>query len=182
MDKQHTQISKFLSFILRHQPEAIGLSLEPEGWAEIDTLISHAAQSGTTLTRALIEIVVKNNDKKRFAISEDGKYIRAVQGHSTVSVAINYLEKQPPEFLYHGTATRFLDSIMAQGLLPGSRHHVHLSEEIITATAVGKRYGKPVILTIKALQMYEEGYKFYQADNDVWLIEKVPVYFFKENE
>ena len=177
MDKQQAKVSKFLSYILRHEPEAIGLILDQQGWANIDTLISCAAESGTMLNRDLIEAVVQNNDKKRFAISEDGQSIRAVQGHSTESVAISHIEKQPPQILYHGTASRFLVSIQEQGLLPGSRHHVHLSEDIATATAVGQRYGQPVIIKIKAMQMYEEGYKFYQADNGVWLTENVPVGF-----
>jgi putative RNA 2'-phosphotransferase len=137
MSKQHTETSKFLSFVLRHKPEAIGLVLDAEGWADIDLLIACANESGQALTRPLLQKVVETNDKKRFTVSENGLRIRAAQGHSTQSVAIAHVEKQPPEFLYHGTATRFLDSIREQGLLPGSRHHVHLSEDEETATAVG---------------------------------------------
>jgi putative RNA 2'-phosphotransferase len=165
MSKHHTEISKFLSFVLRHKPEAIGLALDAEGWADIDLLIASANQSGQALTRPLLQEVVETSDKKRFTISEDGLRIRAAQGHSTQSVAITYVEKQPPEFLYHGTATRFLDSIREQGLLPGARHYVHLSENQETATAVGQRYGKPVVLKIKALQMHQQGVKFYLAEN-----------------
>jgi putative RNA 2'-phosphotransferase len=180
MSKQHTEISKFLSFVLRHKPEAIGLALDAEGWADIGLLITCANQSGQALTRLLLQEVVQSNDKKRFTVSEDGLSIRAAQGHSAQSVAIAHVEKQPPEFLYHGTATRFLDSIREQGLLPGSRHHVHLSEDEQTATAVGQRYGKPVVLRVKALLMFKQGFKFYLADNGVWLTESVPVAYLQE--
>jgi putative RNA 2'-phosphotransferase len=180
MSKQHTEISKFLSFVLRHKPEAIGLTLDAEGWADIDLLIACANQSGQALTRTLLQEVVQTSDKKRFTVSEDGLRIRAAQGHSTQGVAIAHVEKRPPEFLYHGTATRFLDSIREKGLLPGSRHYVHLSEDEETATAVGQRYGKPGVLKVKALLMAEQGFKFYQAENGVWLIESVPAAFIKE--
>ena len=174
MSKQLTETSKFLSFILRHQPDAIGIELDPEGWADIAALITGAALAGRQLDRELIQQVVETSDKKRFAISEDGLRIRAVQGHSTESVAITYAEKVPPEFLYHGTATRFLESILKEGLKPGERHHVHLSEDVQTATAVGQRYGKPVVLKIEALRMHQQGFKFYQAENGVWLTVQVP--------
>jgi putative RNA 2'-phosphotransferase len=177
MSKQHTEISKFLSFVLRHKPEAIGLVLDAEGWADIDLLIASANQSGQALTRPLLQEVVEANGKKRFTVSGDGLRIRAAQGHSTQSVAIAHVEKQPPEFLYHGTATRFLDSIREKGLLPGSRHYVHLSEDEETATAVGQRYGKPVVLKVKALLMQQQGFTFYLADNGVWLTESVPIRF-----
>lgn len=174
MSKQHAETSKFLSYVLRHEPQTIGLTLDREGWADIAVLIAGAAQSGRALDEALIHAVVESSDKKRFAISEDGLRIRAVQGHSTDSVAITYAEKVPPEFLYHGTATRFLESIMREGLKPGTRQHVHLSEEVQTATAVGQRYGKPVVLKIETLRMYQQGFKFFQADNGVWLTCTVP--------
>ena len=171
------ETSKFLSYVLRHEPQAIGLTLDSEGWANIEALISGAARDGRTLDRALIETVVASNDKKRFSISEDGQQIRAVQGHSTKSVELQLEAKQPPETLYHGTATRFIDSINQQGLIPGSRHHVHLSAETTTASAVGQRYGTVVILKVAARQMQEQGFKFYQAENGVWLTEQVPVRF-----
>lgn len=177
MSKQHTDTSKFLSFVLRHEPQAIGLTLDREGWAEIAALIDGARQSGRALDKALIRDVVTSSDKKRFAISEDGLRIRAVQGHSTDSVAITYVEKVPPEFLYHGTATRFLESILKEGLRPGERQHVHLSEDVQTATAVGQRYGKPVVLKIEALRMHQQGFKFYQAENGVWLVGDIPPRF-----
>ncbi|POA47781.1 RNA 2'-phosphotransferase [Pseudomonas sp. MPR-ANC1] len=171
------ETSKFLSYVLRHEPQAIGLTLDSEGWANIEALISGAARDGRTLERALIETVVASNDKKRFSISEDGQQIRAVQGHSTKSVKLQLEAKQPPETLYHGTATRFMNSINKQGLIPGSRHHVHLSADTTTASAVGQRYGTVVILKVAARQMQEQGFKFYQAENGVWLTEQVPVRF-----
>lgn len=173
MSKQLSEISKFLSCVLRHQPDAIGITLDLEGWTDIAALIAAAANDGKQLDHDLIQAVVTTSDKKRFAISEDGLRIRAVQGHSTESVDINYVEQVPPEFLYHGTATRLLDSIRKDGLLSGSRQYVHLSQDEQTALAVGQRHGKPVVLKIKALLMYEQGFKFFQAENEVWLTAKV---------
>jgi putative RNA 2'-phosphotransferase len=173
MSKQHAETSKFLSYVLRHEPQSIGLVLDCEGWADITALIAGARQSGRELDEALIRAVVESSDKKRFSISEDGLRIRAAQGHSTESVAITYTEKLPPEFLYHGTATRFLESILKEGLKPGERQHVHLSENVQTATAVGQRYGKPVVLKIEALRMHQQGFKFFQAENGVWLTNAV---------
>ncbi|MBK5144470.1 RNA 2'-phosphotransferase [Budviciaceae bacterium BWR-B9] len=177
MDKQHADISKFLSYVLRHQPEAIGLTLDSEGWADIDTLIACAAKDGKRLELALIQSVVETSDKKRFAISQDGLRIRAVQGHSSAQVDIRYEEQVPPEFLYHGTATRFLDSIREQGLIAGSRQYVHLSADEATAVAIGQRHGKPVVLKIRALEMSRQGLVFYRAENGVWLSGEVPTHF-----
>ncbi|MXV09030.1 MULTISPECIES: RNA 2'-phosphotransferase [unclassified Xanthomonas] len=180
MSKQHTDISKFLSFVLRHEPQAASITLDSEGWAEVDALIAGASQSGRTLDADLIRAVVDSSDKKRFALSEDGRRIRAVQGHSNDSVAIQYDAKVPPEFLYHGTATRFLDAILAEGLRAGQRHHVHLSQDIATATTVGKRHGTPVVLKVEALRMHQQGFAFFQADNGVWLTQAVPSSFFSK--
>jgi len=171
------EASKFLSYVLRHEPEAIGLQLDNNGWANIDTLIEGSKTLGYYLNVDMIREVVETNEKKRFSISNNGKYIRAVQGHSTASVNLQHIEKEPPVFLYHGTATRFIESIMNQGLLSKSRHHVHLSQDEQTAVAVGKRYGKPVILKIEALKMYQQGFKFFQAENGVWLTNHVPTEF-----
>ncbi|MCI2246588.1 RNA 2'-phosphotransferase [Xanthomonas sp. PPL568] len=180
MSKQHTEISKFLSFVLRHEPQAAGITLDSEGWAEVDTLIVGAAKAGKVFDAALVRAVVDGSDKKRFALSDDGRRIRAVQGHSTESVAIQYEAKVPPEFLYHGTATRFLDAILAEGLRAGQRHHVHLSQDIATATMVGQRHGTPVVLKVEALRMHQQGFAFFQADNGVWLTQAVPSSFFSE--
>lgn len=168
------ETSKFLSYVLRHEPQAIGLQLDSEGWADIGALIAGAAKNGRLLDTALIQEVVNSSDKKRFKISDDGQRIRAVQGHSAPNVSLKLVEKEPPEYLYHGTATRFLESIRQQGLIAGSRHHVHLSQDIKTAIAVGQRYGKPVVLKVEALRMHKKGYKFFRAENGVWLIKFVP--------
>lgn len=180
MSKKSTDTSKFLSNVLRHEPEAIELSLDKEGWAVIDDLILRAGNKGYALDKDLIVDIVENSEKKRFTISEDGLRIRAAQGHSTQQVNITYAEKMPPDILYHGTATRFTPQIREQGLLPLSRQYVHLSSDKDTAIQVGQRYGKPVLLKIKAVDMYEKGYKFYQADNGVWLTEHVPYEYIQE--
>jgi len=177
MSKLLHDTSKFLSYVLRHEPQAIGLTLDSEGWADIAALIEGARQTGHTLDCDLIQQVVDTSDKKRFTISEDGLRIRAAQGHSTKTVAITYPEKVPPEFLYHGTATRFLESILKEGLRPGERHYVHLSQDEQTATAGGQRYGKPIVLKIEALRMRQQGFKFFLADNGVWLTSQVPPEF-----
>lgn len=175
-----TDISKFLSYVLRHQPEFIGLTLDSDGWANIQDLIKGAAAVGKVLDLAGIREIVETSDKKRFSISPDGMQIRAVQGHSTESVELNFAELVPPPFLYHGTAARFLESIRAQGLKPGSRHYVHLSADPQTALAVGQRHGRPVVLTIAAATMVEEGYIFHRAENGVWLTKAVPIAFIRE--
>ncbi|HBZ47130.1 MAG TPA: RNA 2'-phosphotransferase [Stenotrophomonas sp.] len=174
MTKQLIETSKFLSYVLRHQPEAIGLTLDAEGWADVDALIAGATSAGRELDRALVQQIVSTNEKKRFTLSADNSRIRAVQGHSTDTVAIQHIAKVPPALLYHGTATRNLDSILAEGLRPGQRHHVHLSEDTTTATTVGQRYGSPIVLTVDALRMHQQGYTFFQADNGVWLTDRVP--------
>jgi len=176
-DKQLNETSKFLSFILRHEPQTIGLQLDAEGWADINSLIVGAAKEGRVLDLTIIQTVVNNSDKKRFTLSVDGLRIRAAQGHSAPNVNLPHIEKEPPKLLYHGTATRFLESILQQGLIAGSRHHVHLSQEILTAIAVGQRYGKPVVLKIESQQMYQQGFKFFQAENSIWLTNAVPANF-----
>lgn len=178
--KQFDKISKFLSFVLRHEPEAVGITLDKEGWTDINILMHAAAVSkhiNVVFDRELLRLVVENNAKKRFEISSDGMRIRAVQGHSTESVARTLDEKEPPVTLYHGTAGQFITSIMNEGLKPGERHHVHLSQTIETAISVGSRHGKVVVLEVNALDMHNHGYKFYQAENGVWLTEHVPVEF-----
>ncbi|MDW6003538.1 RNA 2'-phosphotransferase [Vibrio mangrovi] len=158
---QLKHIGKFLSFVLRHKPEAIGLTLDPYGWANIDELVNKTSRSDEIkhIDKALIQEVVKSSDKQRFIISEDGEHIRANQGHS-IHVDLQLKPVTPPEFLYHGTATRFLDSILEQGLKPQQRQHVHLSANTETAIAVGQRYGKPAVLKIKARLMHEQGFDF----------------------
>ena len=168
--------SKFLSLVLRHQPEVIGLALDENGWANVEDLIRLANQHGRRLTRSLLEHVVAENDKKRFVLSDDGLRIRASQGHSVqVDLALPALE--PPALLYHGTATRFLASIRAGGLHSASRQHVHLSLDVPTATKVGQRHGQPVVLVVRAGAMFAAGHEFYLSANAVWLTDRVPVEF-----
>ncbi|MBG1265114.1 RNA 2'-phosphotransferase [Nostoc sp. WHI] len=176
MSKHLESTSKFLSLVLRHQPEAIGLTLDDAGWANVAELIKLSNNHNRALTLALLQEVVANNDKKRFAFSSDGSKIRASQGHS-VAVELELPVTKPPEVLYHGTATRFVESIKQQGLLPGSRQHVHLSADHATAVKVGQRHGKPFVLEVAAKQMQEAGHKFYHSENAVWLVVAVPVQF-----
>jgi len=168
--------SKFLSYVLRHQPDAIGLTLDDEGWADVSELITLANVDGRKLTFELITEVVATNSKKRFALSEDGRKIRASQGHS-VAIDLGLAAATPPDVLYHGTATRFLDSIKEKGLIPGSRQHVHLSADLATAVEVGRRHGKPTIITVQSLRMHSSGHAFFFSDNSVWLTSSVPVEF-----
>lgn len=168
------EASKFLSYVLRHEPQAIGLCLDSEGWGSLDAVIAGATQQGCVLTRELVEQVVATSDKKRFELAADGQRIRAVQGHSTRSVDREFEPKQPPDILFHGTAARFLESIRSEGLKPGSRHYVHLSADEQTARAVGQRYGSPVVLTVEAGRMHAQGFVFHQAENGVWLVSNVP--------
>ena len=174
------EVSKFLSYVLRHAPEAAGLTLDSEDWAPIDALLEGAARAGKGMTRELLQRVVDTNSKKRFEISPDGGRVRAVQGHSTAEVQREYPPLEPPQRLYHGTATRFLSSIREQGLRPGSRHHVHLSKDAETAVAVGQRHGKPVVLIVAAQAMHADGHLFFQAENGVWLTPAVPPAYLSE--
>ncbi len=173
---QTTSASKFLSLVLRHEPAAAHVTLYSAGWVEVDALLAGCAKAGRGLTREDLEQVVVTNAKKRFEFSADGTRIRASQGHS-IEVVLEYAPQEPPELLYHGTATRFLDSIRAQGLLKMQRHHVHLSSETKLTLEVGARHGKPGLLTVFAGQMHREGHVFYRSTNGVWLIEHVPVQF-----
>jgi len=177
MKKNYNEISKFLSFILRHQPETIGLKLDKEGWADIQELIDCANGNGAKLDFKTIKHIVETSDKKRFSFSENEQKIRASQGHSTKDVDVSFVEKIPPLYLYHGTASRFMDSISEKGLIPVSRQYVHLSQDEKTAYEVGQRHGKPIVLEVKAQDMVEEGFKFYLSDNGVWLTKNVPVRF-----
>lgn len=175
-EKRKTKISKFLSLILRHQPEVVGLSLEESGWISIEKLIKACTDYGKNFTFAELKEVVETNDKKRFAFNENETKIRANQGHS-IKVEIEFEEKIPPAILYHGTAEKNVGAIFAKGLKKMARHHVHLSADVETARKVGIRYGKPVIFQIDTEKMRAEGFKFYVSANNVWLIESIPPKF-----
>jgi putative RNA 2'-phosphotransferase len=174
MDQDLVRISKFLSLVLRHKPETVGLSLDAAGWVEVERLIAAAQRAGVRLDRDVLHAVLAHNDKQRFSLSTDGLRIRANQGHS-LPIELGLKPLAPPELLFHGTATRFVESIERQGLRAGKRTHVHLSPDEHTATAVGKRHGKPFVLTIQAARMHERGFDFYRSDNGVWLTKTVPV-------
>jgi putative RNA 2'-phosphotransferase len=178
MNRKLVRISKFLSLVLRHKPETIGLYLDQGGWARVDELIVASNRSGVPLDEGLLREVVEQNDKQRFAFSDDGLRIRASQGHS-IPVELGLEPLVPPEFLYHGTATRFLQSIRRQGLAPGRRNQVHLSPDERTAVRVGQRHGNPVVLTVQAGRMYANGFTFYLSANGVWLTERVPAEYIK---
>ncbi|TWI56454.1 putative RNA 2'-phosphotransferase [Bradyrhizobium huanghuaihaiense] len=155
------QLSKFLSFVLRHKPDEVGLTLGPEGWANIDELVEKANAAGTTFARASLLDVVASSDKKRFSLSADGLSIRAAQGHS-VSVELGLAAQEPPSVLYHGTATRFVEAILSEGLKPQARQQVHLSSDEATAQRVGQRHGKPHIFKVDAGGMHAKGFKFFR--------------------
>ena len=166
-------ISKRLSLVLRHQPEKAGLTLGDGGWISVAELLSGLDSIGWGITEADLHRVVANNDKKRFSLSDNGLLIRAAQGHS-VEIVHDFTAIIPPDTLFHGTATRFLETILEEGLKRMSRQHVHLSADAETATRVGQRHGKPVILTVASATMHANGHAFYQADNGVWLTDSVP--------
>jgi putative RNA 2'-phosphotransferase len=176
MDKRLVKTSKFLSLILRHKPETVGLNLDEAGWVSVAELIAACKSNGVELTMELLREVVATNDKKRFSFNEEETLIRANQGHS-VEVELGYLPVEPPEKLFHGTATRFLDSIKEKGLIKGQRHHVHLSADYETAIKVGQRHGKPVVLEVASQQMHNEGFQFFISENRVWLTERVPAIY-----
>lgn len=166
--------SKFLSLVLRHRPEAAGLVLDAQGWVSVADLLRGLHKAGKPLTMAALEQVVAENNKKRFEFSEDKTRIRASQGH-TIDVDLGYEPMDPPEYLFHGTASQFLDSIFKTGLDKRERHHVHLSADLDTATNVGSRHGKVVVLRVRAQAMVQAGHAFYRSTNGVWLTESVPV-------
>lgn len=176
MEQELKTISKYLSFILRHKPDEIGLELDDAGWGSIDELIRKT--SGFELTLDLIRVVVETNDKQRFSISDDGLKIRANQGHS-IEIDLGLVAIEPPDILLHGTAERSWPNIELEGLDKRNRHHVHLTESAIVANSVGARYGKPLLLEISAKRMVDEGYSFFRSANNVWLVESVPPQYLK---
>ena len=159
--------------MLRHQPQASGIQLDSEGWADVDELLAGCGRHGRCITLEQLREVVDTNEKCRFAISADGRRIRANQGHS-VEGDLGLAPVEPPQWLFHGTVAKFLDSIRRQGLLKGSRQHVHLSADRETAQRVGQRRGQPVVLVIAAERMAYAGHVFYRSENGVWLVDAVP--------
>lgn len=178
MNKRLITVSKFLSKHLRHEPEALELTLAPGGWVAVDDLLAGAAKIGFLISREELERVIAENDKQRFALDEAGQCIRANQGHST-EVELQLPETDPPEVLFHGTVERFLDAIRAEGLKKMNRHDVHLSPDVQTAIKVGQRRGKPVILAIDSSKMASDRYKFRVSANGVWLTDHVPAQYIR---
>lgn len=174
MKKNNIETSKFLSYVLRHEPESIGLILDSEGWANINKLVQLTNSSGNNITLEQIYSIVENDKKGRFSISDDRQFVRAVQGHSLKKIDLKLEEAIPPVSLLHGTAQRFIEKISNEGLVPKERQYVHLTEDYDTAIKTGMRYGKPVVLVIDSHRMQTDGYLFYQAENEVWLTKIVP--------
>jgi putative RNA 2'-phosphotransferase len=173
MDKKYVTMSRFLSLVLRHKPETIGIKLDKDGWTSVDVLLK-ACQ----ITADELRFVVANNDKKRFEFNSDETRIRASQGHS-VPVDLGYKAQRPPAKLYHGTAEKSIDDIMEKGIEKRRRHDVHLSTSLETSASVGQRHGKLVQLEINSGAMYADGYEFRLSTNGVWLTEFVPVKYIK---
>ena len=178
MDKNLIKKSKFLALILRHNPDAGGVKLDSAGWTSVGGLIKNAG-----FTHQELKEIVENDDKQRYDFADYDKKIRANQGHSIASVKIEFDEVVPPKHLYHGTVRKYVNSIMKSGLQKQGRNYLHLSDSIHTATGVGSRRGKPVILSIDSRTMYDDGYKFYISENGVYLVDFVPakyVYIYNE--
>lgn len=172
-EKEATHLSKLLSFVLRHHPEHLGLTLDAQGWADVPELLAQAQLRKVPLTLETLAHIVATSPKQRFRFSDDQQRIRASQGHS-VEVALGYEPLTPPEVLYHGTAAQQQPRIAAEGLKKMSRQQVHLSADVATARTVGSRHGRPVVFAVAAGQMQQAGYLFYRADNGVWLTDEVP--------
>lgn len=171
-------VSKYLSKYLRHQPERIGLELEPGGWVDVAAVLTAAAAHGLPITRAELDEVVARNNKQRFGFDETGTRIRAHQGHS-VDVAMDYTPTVPPETLYHGTGERSRAPIEREGLRAMRRQYVHLSADFVTAKSVGARHGRPVVFVVDAGAMHRTGHVFYRSANGVWLVARVPAEYLR---
>ena len=172
--------SKFISLILRHKPETIGITLDEHGWANVQEMIEGINHSGShTLDMDFLEEIVRTDEKQRYSFNEDHTLIRANQGHS-VPVDVELEKKTPPDILWHGTGEKYVDSIDIQGLIPKSRLYVHLSSDEETARKVGSRHGRPVIYQVDCRKMTEDGYQFFLSANHVWLTREVPVRYLKK--
>lgn len=178
-EQDKKRIGKFLSLILRHDPAKINIELDEQGWANVQELINKCKKHRYHFSMEDLIEIVETNDKQRYSFNEKRNKIRANQGHSIdIDLALSPVE--PPLYLYHGTATRFIPSIMKEGIVRGSRQHVHLSKDKDTATKVGSRHGKPQILTILSGQMHSDGILFYQSDNGVWLTDYIDVKYISQ--
>ena len=167
--------SRYMSLILRHKPEVIGIQLDEHGWANVEELIAGIAKT-QEFNRDILELIVRTDEKQRYSFNEDGTLIRANQGHS-IPVDVELEQKTPPDVFWHGTGEKYVESINKIGLIPKSRLYVHLSKDYETAKTVGSRHGKPVVYRVNAKQMAEDGYQFYLSVNGVWLTKEVPVQY-----
>lgn len=182
MAELYVKESRFLSLILRHKPETIGITLDEHGWADVNALLDGVNRTGKyALDRAKLEEIVRTDEKQRYSFSEDGTKIRANQGHS-VQVDVELTELTPPEYLWHGTAERFAERILTEGLKPMSRLYVHLSPDEETARRVGVRHGKLYLLRVHTGEMARQGYRFFRSENGVWLTKHVPPQFLETIE
>lgn len=172
-----TEASKYLAFVLRHKPQAVGIALDEHGWANVDELVAAIAAKREFSKEMLDEIVVTDS-KGRYSYSEDGSRIRANQGHS-INVDVELKAMEPLDILYHGTATKYLASIQKSGLVSKSRLYVHLSADVETANKVGRRHGDPVVLAVDSKRMASAGYAFFLSENGVWLTKVVPVQYLR---
>lgn len=180
-EKQITHISKFLSLVLRHQPETIDIQLDQNGWTNVKDLIEKANNYGIKFDREILNHIVATNPKKRFAYNDTFDKIRASQGHS-VEIELGYTNQKPPEILFHGTAEKFVQSILDTGLEKGNRQQVHLSADVETAIKVGQRHGKPFVFKVVAEKMYNDNFEFFISDNGIWLTDNVPTKYLKQND
>lgn len=178
-EKQQTHISKFLSLVLRHKPETIGIELDQNGWTDVDELIEKSNNYGVKFDSEVLIQVVQTNPKKRFAFNETFDKIRASQGHSIV-VGLGYTNQKPPELLFHGTGEKAVQSILDKGIERRSRQHVHLSSDFETAIKVGQRHGKPFVFKVLAAQMYAADFQFFISENGVWLTDYVPIKYLEK--
>ncbi|HMR88535.1 MAG TPA: RNA 2'-phosphotransferase [Saprospiraceae bacterium] len=178
--KQEIRISKFLSLVLRHKPEIIGINLDQNGWTDVNILIKQSNDYGVNFDFEVLKHIVASNSKKRFAFTDGFDKIRASQGHS-IDIELGYSNQEPPEVLYHGTSERSVESILLSGLEKRNRQHVHLSIDIETAIKVGQRHGKPQIFEVRSQQMFKDKFEFFISDNGVWLTDNVPAKYLKLN-
>ena len=178
MKKLSNEIGRYIALILMHKPEVIGLTLDEHGWGSVEKLIE-GIKKDYEFDMAKLEEIVANDNKQRYSFNEDKTLIRANQGHS-IPVDVELEKKVPPAILYHGTATKYENSIDEQGLISKSRLYVHLSADVDTAIAVGKRHGEPVIYKVLADKMHNAGYDFFLSANGVWLTKRVPKEFLEK--
>jgi putative RNA 2'-phosphotransferase len=176
MEKLKVKLSKFISLILRHNPQKIGVKMDAEGWVNVDELLAGLKKQGAPIDMPMLKDIVESNNKKRFVFSEDGTRIRANQGH-TLPVTLNYKPAMPPPVLYHGTAARFVQQIIEEGLHKGKRFYVHMAADPETAKVAARRWGSPLLLKIAALEMHTQGFEFYSPTEGLWLTNEVPARF-----